>query len=56
MSKTALITLFAGVLLVVIGLILRYFENNLATGFLGLGLILESFAFMKYAWNNIKRK
>ncbi|MGB0838295.1 MAG: hypothetical protein ACPGRE_09350 [Flavobacteriaceae bacterium] len=56
MSKHLVIALITGVVLVIIGLILRYLEQDAAMVFLGLGLLFESYAFMRFAWSNIKRK
>jgi len=56
MSKHLIIALITGVVLVLIGLLLKYLEKDSAMAFLGLGLLFESYAMMRFAWSNIKRK
>jgi hypothetical protein len=56
MTQKLLIGFAVGVLFLILGTVLKIFEQEYALVFLGIGLVISSLVFMRFAWSNIKKK
>jgi hypothetical protein len=55
-DRKLLIGFGLGILFLIIGAILKILEQDYSLVFLGIGLVISSVVFMRFAWSNIKKK